>query len=143
MSVQSALVAYLKTVSAVTTLVGSGANARIRPFERLQGEALPAITYFVVDGRVDGMWSGTPALTRSRVQIDCWSGLHTESIALLAAIRAATDGFAGTFASTPISGARIAEIREEFERASLGGAGGTTDTKWFRQSIDWIVWHAG
>lgn len=139
MSVHAALVAYLKTVSAVTALVGSGSSARIRPFERLQGEALPAITYFSVDGNVDGMWGGHPALTRSRIQIDCWSDEHEESLTLLAAIRAATDGFTGTFASTLVQGARIAEIREDFERAKVGG--GTSDTEWFRQSIDWIVWH--
>lgn len=141
MSVQAALVAYLKTVSAVTNLVGTS-PARIRPFERLQGEALPAITYFMVTGRVDGTWSGHPALTRSRIQIDCWSDNHATSLSLLAAIRAATDGFTGTFASTLVKGTRIAEIREDFEHANTGpGTTGTSDTKWFRQSLDWIVWH--
>jgi hypothetical protein len=137
-SVHAALVAYLKTVSAITTLVGSS-PARIYPFERLQGAALPAITYFRVDGNVDGMWGGHPLLTRSRMQIDCWSNNHETSLSLLAAVRAATDGFTGSFASTLIKGARIAEMREDFERANVGG--GVSDTEWFRQSIDWIVWH--
>ena len=131
---QAALVAYLKTVSAVTTLVGSSPS-RIRPFERFQGEALPALTYFLVDSQVDAAWSGTFDLTRSRVQVDCWGGNEDDSISLLSAVRGATDGFRGTFASTPIRGCRIAEIRSGFERSS------DANTKWFRQSLDWIVWH--
>lgn len=140
MSVQAALVAYLKTVSGITSIVGASPNDRIYPFERLQGAALPALTFFQVDGNVDGTWSGHPTLTRSRIQLDCWSDNHATSLSLLAAVRTATDGFKGTFASTAVHGARIAEIgSEEMEHATAGG--GTSDTKWYRQRIDWIVWH--
>lgn len=138
MSVQSALATYLKTVGAITALVGT-TPARIRAFERKQGEILPAITYFVVDSQIDASWQGISGLTRSRIQIDCWSDEHAESLTLFAAIRAATDGFKGVFGSDTVRGCRIAGTFETLERPTTRE--GQLDQAWIRQSIDWMVWH--
>ncbi len=49
-SVGENLKTYLKTVSAVTTLVGSGAAARIYTHLAKQGVATPFVIYEVFDG---------------------------------------------------------------------------------------------
>lgn len=101
------LLAYLKTKAAITSLVGSGANARIRPGRLMQSDALPAIRYSIPGGgsveHLDGI-SGTATPT---LQIDCYGSTWAQAYQLCEAVRLALQCFRGAMGSTFVNGVSL------------------------------------
>ena len=83
------LVARLKAITAVTDLV----VARITPGGRLQGNALPAITYERVTGTEVNASGGTTNTARVRFELTCWADGYGDAYTLAAAVRG--DGATG------------------------------------------------
>ena len=90
------LVARLKAIDAITTLVG----IRITPGGRLQGNVLPAITYERVTGTEVNHSAGTTNTARVRFEVTCWADGYVDAYTLAALVRG--DGAAG--AETGLSG---------------------------------------
>jgi len=133
-SVEVALVTHLKTVSAITSLVGSSPS-RIRPREKLQDEALPAITYFVVDQQFTSDWSTQNHDERtSRLQIECWGSTRAAAEALYELTWAAMNTFSGVFSGTSIDSARVEIGRSNFERVD--------NEQFWSYSFDVLVAHS-
>jgi len=73
MSIAADLITYLKTISAVTTLVGSGTAARIYEDTALQGAALPYILFEVFDGASAEYLGGISGMGENRVELTCYA----------------------------------------------------------------------
>lgn len=94
---------YLKTISAVTALVGTGNDARIFKQDLKQGTALPAITIQVFAGRSEEHLGGITGMAANRVQVDCYATTEAGAYALAEAVRLAPlQMLRGTMGSTYI-----------------------------------------
>jgi hypothetical protein len=90
MSVEVALAA-MKAWPALTTIVGSGTNAKISPLIKSQGISPPAITLQRVAVTPQNHLRGNGGLDDSRVQADYWATTYDGVRALAAAGRAAME----------------------------------------------------
>lgn len=90
--VREALVSLLSADPGVAALVGD----RIFPERLPQGQALPAITYAVIDDRERVNLSGPRGHTTTRVQVDALAATGKLATATDKAVRDALHGFAGT-----------------------------------------------
>lgn len=134
---EEALHALLTADAGVAAIVG----ARVTPYERLQGGALPALTYARISGRRDYAHDGPTGFSESRVQLDAWadpaadaSAYGTAKAAARAAV-AAVSGYRGTVGPTRIGG-----IFVEAERDLRGDTAGDTQ-RLARVSLDLTIWH--
>ena len=94
MTIEGAILARLKEVSAVTTLVGSGSNARIY-FEPLpQKPIFDAIVIVMVSAPRVHASGADPGIVRARVQVDAWSKSYEGARDLGDAIRGDNAGSA-------------------------------------------------
>lgn len=88
MSVEVTL-AVLKAASAVTAIVGSGANCRISPLIKAQGVTPPAITLQRVTTTPQNHLRGHAGLDANRIQADHYAETYAQARALAAASRSA------------------------------------------------------
>lgn len=72
MTVEVAVRAYLLTVSAVTAIVGAGANARIYQLILPMKPTLPALRLQLIDEPIGYHQRGPDGATRSRLQVDAY-----------------------------------------------------------------------
>lgn len=118
----------LRGDAAVAALVGD----RVWPVRRPQGRELPALTLSSVSAVPLQSHDGAGALTRSRLQVDCWASSWAAARALRAAAIGAieaTEDPAGPIPSIARMGDRdLPELREAGEDL-------------FRVSIDFEIWH--
>jgi len=84
--IEETLVAFLKSLSAVTAIVGESNAARIRPDRLDQGETLPAIL-MEVDENPQNDLSGIGGLVYSDVTLTCRATTKTAARALAEAVR--------------------------------------------------------
>ena len=96
-SVGENLKTYLKTVSAVTTLGGSGAAARIYSHLAKQGVATPFVIYEVFDGTSAETLTAIAGMAENRVQIDCYGATESEAYSLAEAVRLCLQMYRGSF----------------------------------------------
>ena len=96
-SVGENLKTYLKTVSAVTTLVGSGAAARIYTHLAKQGVATPFVIYEVFHGTSAETLTAIAGMAENRVQVDCYGATESEAYSLAEAVRLCLQMYRGTF----------------------------------------------
>lgn len=107
MTIEEALVQFLKSSPNVAELIGGTGHVRIYPEEAPQDAEFPHITYQLIDHPQYYSLSGPSGLCYPRIQIDCWaqgpSGKR-QVVKLAEAVRTAKggnnhnrnlDGFAG------------------------------------------------
>ncbi len=83
------LTTYLKTISAITDLVGTGANARIFLSFAKQGASLPYIVLEVFEGTSTEHLTGISGLATNRVQVDCYASTKAGASDLAEKVRLA------------------------------------------------------
>ena len=87
MSIEDTLVAFLKTLSTVTAIIGTGNAARIRPDRLGQDETLPAILMEIDDEEPENDLLGQGGLVYSEVTLTCRANEKADARALAEAIR--------------------------------------------------------
>lgn len=97
--IYTTLESYLKTITAVTDLVGTGDNARIYLEEAKPDAQLPYVVMEVFDAGSAEDLQGPVGMATNRVQIDAYGEAASDSFTLAEAIRLAPlQGFSGTMA---------------------------------------------
>ncbi len=138
MTIEGALLARLKELSAVTTLVGSGSSARIY-FEPLpQNPVFDAIVITMVSAPRVHASGADPGIVRARVQVDAWSKSYEGARDLGDAIRgdnaaSALSRWSGTKDTTVVD-----DVFLENEQA-LTEVGVGADDRLYRNSQDYMV----
>ena len=90
------------TLLAADAGVGAICGDRISPHNRLQGTALPAVTYELVDLEPFQKLGGNAGLTAATVTITTIAETYADARSLAEAVFDALDGYAGTSASVVI-----------------------------------------
>lgn len=104
-SIASELVTYLKTKSAVTSLLGTGADCRLYLDEAKQGVSLPYATIVVYEGKSHETLAAITGMAENRVEVNCFSATSEGAWALAEAIRLAPlQMYRGTMGSTHVAG---------------------------------------
>lgn len=80
--ITAALIAYLKTVSSVTALTGSGALARIYPDDLKQGITATACTVSRISGGTVGYMGGRSGLNHATFQVVSYGATRAAADAL-------------------------------------------------------------
>lgn len=97
----SELITYLKTKSGITSLVGSGVNARIYKHDAKQGVSLPYIVIYVYEGVSTQHISAISGVASNRVEVSCYASTDAGAYALAEAVRLAPlQMYRGTMGST-------------------------------------------
>lgn len=100
-SIEAELKTYLKTITAVTDIVGTGNSSRIYEDIARQGVAAPYIVLQTFEGISAEHLGGITGIARNRIQIDCYGKTGSESHDLAEAVRLAPlQMFRGTMGST-------------------------------------------
>jgi hypothetical protein len=115
------LITYLKTVSTVTDLVGSGTAAKIYEEDPKQAVALPYVVFEVFEGISQQHLTGISGLARNRIQIDAYAATRTAANALAEALRLALAGFRGNFDSTLVRETGRTSYRRGRDKPTDGG----------------------
>jgi len=131
MSVETDLIEYLETVTAVTTYVSD----RIYCDKRDQGDALPAITIHTLFGGEQHHLTGAAGYATPRIQLSVWSANRPEALNIREALRGALQGYSGTWGSTTtIGGVQFESGPFMYEPDETGGDQGT-----YHQPIDLTI----
>ncbi len=138
MTIEGAILARLKAVTAITDIVGSGANARIYPEHLPQKPTLEAITFKLVSAPRIHASGADPGIVRSRWQIDAWAKTYRAARDLGDAIRG--DGAASAFSrwSGTLDSTAVQDIFLENELPLTEPGGGEGDML-YRNSQDYMV----
>lgn len=80
---------YLKNVSAVTTLVGSGTAARIYEEDAKQGQALPYLVFFITPGDSYENLVSIDGIATHRVTVMAYAATRAAAFSLQEAVRLA------------------------------------------------------
>ncbi len=136
MTIDGAILGRLKAVSAITTIIGSGANARIYAEKLPQAPTLEAITFRQITGERIHAFGSDPGLVRARFQVDAWADTWEESRDLADAIRGNGAGnafsrFRGTQDSTVVD-----DILLDNELATFQDQSGS-----YRTIQDYLIWY--
>lgn len=94
------LVAHLKSVSAITTHVGTGTSAKIWPWAAKQGEARPYVIYECGESEPIINLGGLTGLRPTPVHFYCWGTDYSEAKALAEAVNTALAAMRGTYSGT-------------------------------------------
>lgn len=121
MSFSSDLVAYLKTKTAITDLVGSGGSARISPAKINQGDGFPAIRFVITGGESHESLTGAVGNRQPNLQIDCYATTRLAATNLGEQVRLVLQGYRGTMGSTFINGITL-ENRFELYEPTVDGS---------------------
>lgn len=139
MSIGAGLFTYLKTVTAVTDLIGTGDNCRLFPEWTPEAEAYPYVTYTVIAADHVGDLSAASGIVRKLIQVDVWAATAVSREATGNALRGALDGVTNdTWGSVNVRTVALDEEVDELEEPADGDEGGVI----FRRRQDYIVWHA-
>lgn len=123
-SIGTELKTYLKTISAVTDIVGSGTAARIYPHTAKQGVAMPYIVYETYPGESRQHLGGISGIATNRIEIICYAATSAAAYSLAEAVRLAPlQMFRGTMGTTTVNGVSATPAYEfGFEPPVKGGA---------------------
>lgn len=80
---------YLKTISAITDLIGSGTAARIYEEDPKQTVPLPYIVFEVFEGSSETHLGGITGIAENRIQVDAYANTRAEAYTLAESIRLA------------------------------------------------------
>jgi hypothetical protein len=121
------IVARLAEVSAVTDLVGT----RVYPGTAPTNCPRPYLVYTRITTPRVRSTKGLSGLASPRYQIDAWAATATEAKQVIAAVRAALDGYKGRLAGVRVLGVITADESSDSEiEAGL-----------FRHRGEFVVWH--
>lgn len=80
--------ATLSANAGVTAIIGAGNNCRCYPFGYAkQGTTIPYVTWNTVSGVPENKLLSGSFFDKLRVQLDCWSNLDSQALALAQAVR--------------------------------------------------------
>ena len=111
MTIEEALVAYVLTKTAITTLIGT----RIMPSPLRQNATLPAITYQLISVQDDILHDGPLGLPMPRIQLDCWATSYAEAKTLGAAVKVAIHAYKGMMGTVQVEQATVENVIDAFE----------------------------
>lgn len=136
MSIEGAILARLKAVTAITDIVGSGSSARIYAPHLPQRVVLEAIAFRLISAPRVHAFGSDPGLVESRWQVDAWGKTYEEARDLGDAIRGNGAGnafsrFKGTLDSTVVQDVLLDNEIPTFEDASGS----------FRNMQDYMIWY--
>ncbi len=136
MTIEGAILARFKEVTAITDIVGAAGNARIYALQLPQHPTLEAITFHMVSAPRVHAFSADPGLVMSRWQIDAWATTYELARTLADAIRgdgaaSAFSRWSGTKDSTVVQAVFLDAERPAFE----------DQTGHYRNIQDYIVWY--
>ncbi len=132
------LVAYLKTKSGVTALVGTGANARIFQMVVKPGTKLPYLVLRTFGGNSAEHLGGIEGTAFRRVQIDAYDSTPAGAETLQEAVRVAPlQAYRGTMNNTYVHNV------ESETTANTGVDEPTKGDKTYRHfsSRDYVIWY--
>lgn len=122
----------LSNAAPVSAIVGT----RISPGVINEGDALPAITYEVIDSVPQDTKDGASTLDVVRVDIDFWGEVLDTLKDLANKSRTVLERFTGTAAGVTISGTRfIGERSDDFQEISQKGVFHIIHTYEFRENL--------
>jgi hypothetical protein len=131
------LVTYLKTKTSITDLVGTGANARIRPTVLKQGDAYPAIRYYIGSGgSAELLAGGLAGMREPNLQVDCYATTRKQAESLADAVQIALVGYRGLMGTTYVSSISKQSRGELFEEPI-----DASDTGAYREMLQFVVFH--
>ena len=91
---------HLTGYAGLAALIGT----RLHPDYFSEDEELPAIAYSLEDDRSMHTQQGPSALRQAIYRLDIWTDTAAEAMAVMKQMRAALDGFRGSFKGVPIVG---------------------------------------
>ena len=138
MTIEGAIWARLKAITAVTDIVGSGANARIYAEHLPPTPVFPAITFKLVSAPRVHASGADPGIVRSRWQLDAWATTYKAARDLAAAVRG--NGAANAFSrwSGTLDSTVVQDIFLENELAHTEPSVGA-DKRLYRITQDYMV----
>lgn len=133
MSIEVDMVTYIKTLTAVTDIIGTGSSARIY-YQKLPNDpTLPAIVYNRISSPRSRTHDGDSNLSKPRIQYSIWAETDTGVMALADAFENEFKSFSGTAGSSKV----YATIVEN--RLSLIDP----DSKYYHIPIDLMIQYDG
>lgn len=127
MALEEGLYAYLVADAGVAALIGT----RLYPLLVPQDAALPAMAYQRISGPRDHTHDGASGLAMARIQFTAVGSSYSEAKSVMAALRAALDGFSGTMGEVTVGAALLQNERDEWAESF--------DLPVVRQ--DYMVWY--
>ena len=91
---------YLKTVSGITDLVGTGTGARVYEEDPKQAASLPYVVFEVFEGSTESHLGGIAGVARNRIQIDAYATTAAGAFALAEQIKFAVAAYRGLMGTT-------------------------------------------
>ncbi len=136
MSIDGAILARLKAVTAITDIVGTGDDARIHAHHLPQGPTLEAITFRQISAERTHAFGSDPGLVQTRFQLDAWGNTYKEARDLADAIRGngvgnAFNRFRGTEDTTVVDDILLDNEISTFE----------DESKTYRTTQDYLIWY--
>ncbi len=139
MAISADLLAYLKTVSAVTSLVGAGDKCRIFPDVGKEGAALPCVTYKKRSGGEQSGISGGHGLHSALFEVTSWAASRSAADALDDAIYDNLEGGNRTMGSTVVTQALVRPDGRD-SGADPAIDGGDNPEYWARTTYE--IWYS-
>lgn len=129
--------ARLKSLAAVTSIVGSGDSARIYPHESPPtNRVFPLIAYRLGnDDSGERYEAGQGDLVRDFVDIACVAETYAQARTLHAAVKAGLDGQSGTWGGTHVQGC----FKEEGDETTNAAPG--TERQFFIIESSYAIWY--
>ena len=134
---EQAFVAMILAQAGITSLIGTGANARLYALLLPQKFTRPALTYQVISGPRDYTQDGPDGVITFRIQLDLWADSYADLVTLRDAIAIAISGLHHLPFGSPavmIHGVFIGAERDFYE-----GAFNTPGPRLFRKALDLMV----
>ncbi len=139
MTIEGAILARLKAITAVTNIVGTGANARIT-FEHLPPDPIyEAIVVKLVSAPREHASGSDPGIVRSRWQIDAWADTYEKARDLGDAIRGDNAGSALNRWGATLDGTKVDDAFLENELPFTEPQAGKPDEPLYRNMQDYMV----
>ena len=110
MTIEESMVAYLATVTAVTTLVGT----RVYPCALPQDPVLPAVVYQRTGATRDRSGSGPTNLVEATYMLTVWGETYSSAKAVARVVRDALDGAAGPWSGVELGLAQADDTRDDY-----------------------------
>ena len=136
MTIEGAILARLKAVSAITDIVGLGANARIYAPDLPQDPTLQAITFRQISAPRVHAFGSDPGLVGARWQVDAWGNTYKEARDLGDAIRGNGAGGALSRWSGTLDSTVVQDVLLENEIPTFEDESGS-----YRNTQDYLIWY--
>lgn len=128
---EEALTSYLLADAQVSAACGQRVYWVLRP----QGSATPCLVLNVISDLPEYVMSGADGLSQTRVQVDAYGATYAAAKTAMRAAKNRLSGATFTQSGVTFQGAFVDGERDSFE------AGSNTADRFFRVSVDFILWH--